>query len=353
MSKIDTSLQETDLQEADNQKLPNSERFTNTVLKEFGGTVDAPQVTDYQRQLIQGYFIGVDRALKSAEETRVRKNKSNSDAKYNNDLPFIWKNVNLNALALDLVHFARMGLDMMQDNHLFPIPYKNNNTNQYDITLMKGYNGIQYIAQKYAVDPPLDVTIELVYDTDEFTPVKKSKDNEVEGYQFEINQPFDRGKIVGGFGYIEYTDPVKNKLVLMSIEDILKRKPKHAPAEFWGGKKTVWENGKKVEAETDGWYEEMCRKTIIREVYNAKHIPRDPKKVDDSYQHMKMQETRYAELEAQAEIDEQANTIFIDTSEEDTTTPENINIETGEVSETEQPSLAAKALPLAQAAPDF
>lgn len=49
--------------------LSNSEAFTNKVLKEFGNNVAGNlQVTDYQRQLIQGYFIAIDRALKMAEE---------------------------------------------------------------------------------------------------------------------------------------------------------------------------------------------------------------------------------------------------------------------------------------------
>ena len=48
-------------------ELAMSERFTNTVLREFGSNVaGAIQVTDYQRQLIQGYFIAIDRALKLA-----------------------------------------------------------------------------------------------------------------------------------------------------------------------------------------------------------------------------------------------------------------------------------------------
>lgn len=309
---------ETALQPAENQQLAMSERFTNTVLKEFGSNVaGALQVTDYQRQLIQGYFIGIDRALKMAEEARIRKNENNRDHKYDNNLPVTWANTNLNDLALDVVHYARMGLDMMQDNHLFPIPYKNNKTNKYDVTLMPGYNGIQYIAEKYAVEKPLAVTIELVYSTDTFKPIKKSKDNKVESYEFEINNAFDRGSIVGGFGYIEYADPVKNKLIIMTRKDIEKRKPAYASAEFWGGTAKVWENGKQIEKETDGWYEEMCLKTLKREVYSAKHIPRDPKKIDDNYQYMKMREARYAEMEAQAEIDDHANTIIIDTTPEE------------------------------------
>lgn len=290
--------------------LSNSEAFTNKVLKEFGGNVaGAIQVTDYQRQLIQGYFIAIDRALKTAEENRIRKNGNNKDHKYDNIDPIGWGTVDLTALALDVVHYARMGLDMMQDNHLSAIPFKNNNktvtmqdgttTKMYTVNLMPGYNGIQYIAEKYALDKPAAVTIELVYSTDIFKPLKKNRQNRVESYEFEITNAFDRGSVVGGFGYIEYADPTKNKLIIMTLKDIEKRKPKNAAAEFWGGIVTQWENGKKVEVQTDGWFEEMCLKTIKREVYSAKNMPRDPKKIDDAYQYMKLQETRIAEMQAQ------------------------------------------------------
>lgn len=295
---------------------PNiSERFTAKVMTEFGGSVGDPQVTDFQKRLIQGYFIVIDRTLKTAEEERIRKNASNRDHdKFDNTLPVTWDNVNLNDLAMDLVHYARIGLDMQQDNMLFPIPYKNNKTNKYDVNLMPGYNGIRYEAERYAVEFPRSVTVELVYSTDTFTPYKKGRSNNVENYEFTINKPFDRGEVVGGFGYIEYDDPAKNKLVIMTRNDIEKRKPRYASANFWGGIQTVWENGKKVEKETDGWFEEMCLKTIKREVYSAKHIPRDPQKIDDAYQYLKMREAKMAELEAQNTIDIYANGTVIDTT---------------------------------------
>lgn len=299
--------------------LSNSEAFTNKVLKEFGNNVAGNlQVTDYQRQLIQGYFIAIDRALKMAEEKRVSKNENNTDHKWDNPDPIGWGTVDLNALALDVMQYARMGLDMMQDNHLYAIPFKDNNrttqngTKMYLVNLMPGYNGIQYIAEKYAIEKPLAVTTELVYSTDTFKPLKKNKDNRVESYEFEINNAFDRGEIVGGFGYIEYQNPEKNKLVIMTLKDILKRKPEKASGEFWGGKKTVWEKGKKTEVDTDGWFEEMCLKTIKREVYSAKNMPRDPKKIDDAYQYMRLQEMRLAEMEAQEVIEANAGQEVID-----------------------------------------
>ncbi len=330
---------------------PNAaERFTSKVMKEFGSTVGEIQVTDYQRQLVQGYFIAIDRALKSAEEERLRKNEKNKDhEKYDNNLPVTWGNVNLNDLALDVVHYARMGLDMMQENHLFPIPYKNNKTGKYDMTLMPGYNGIQYIAEKYAVEPPLAVTVELVYSTDTFRPIKKSAENRVENYDFAINNAFDRGEIIGGFGYIEFADPVKNKLVIMTKKDIEKRKPKYASANFWGGKQKVWENGKQVDQETDGWYEEMCLKTIKREIYSAKHIPRDPKKIDDNYQYMKMREARIAELEAQDIIDANANGMVIDVTP--TALPEPVTPASGVPISGNPSEPAASPRPTAETAP--
>lgn len=333
--ELTTTTQGSNLPAEKTEQLAMSERFTNTVLKEFGGSVaGAMQVTDYQRTLIQGYFIVIDRALKAAEEERLRKNAANKDHKYDNETPVNWNTVNLNDLALDLVHYARMGLDMTQDNMLFPIPYKNNKRNNYDITLMEGYNGIRYIAEKYAVEVPTAVTIEVVYSTDSFRPIKKGKDNRVESYEFEITNAFDRGQIVGGFAYIEFADPTKNELIIMPMKDIEKRKPKYASANFWGGKTKVWENGKQVEVESEGWLDEMVRKTIIREAFSAKHLPRDPKKVDDNYQYMKMREARYAEIEAQAEINANANATLIDTSEPKalpSAVPANVDTATGEV----------------------
>lgn len=308
-----------DLAEQKTTALTNSEAFTNKVLKEFGGNIAGSiQVTDYQRQLIQGYFIAIDRALKAAEEKRVSKNSNNKDHKYDNQDPIGWGTVDLNTLALDVVHYARMGLDMMQDNHLSAIPFKDNSrkaatgTKIYVVNLMPGYNGIQYVAEKYALEKPVAVTIELVYSTDTFKPLKKNRENRVEAYEFEINNAFDRGQIVGGFGYIEYDDPAKNKLVIMTLKDIMKRKPERASGEFWGGKKTVYENGNRKEVETEGWFEEMCIKTIKREVYSAKHMPRDPKKIDDAYQYMRMQEMRLAEMEAQETIEANSGQTIID-----------------------------------------
>lgn len=292
-------------------------RFTKKVLAQFASNTGSQiAVTEFQRRLIQGYFIQIDRALAVAEEARVAKNAKNRDHKWDETLPVTWKFVNLQDLAMDLVRYARMGLDMQCENMLFPIPYKNNKTNLYDVTLMPGYNGIRYVAMKYALHKPKADTIELVYSNDKFAPHPKDSRHPVASYEFEITNPFDRGDIVGGFGYLEYDDPTQNELIVMPMAAIRKRMPKYASAEFWGGTKQVYnkETGKKEDTTVEGWLDEMCRKTLIREVFSAKHIVRDPEKLDEDYRVMKAREIAYAEIQAEAEIQEQANTVLIDTA---------------------------------------
>jgi hypothetical protein len=102
-----------------------------------------------------------------------------------------------------------------------------------------------------------------------------------------------------------------------SQEEIDKRKPTYAAAEFWGGEKDKWENGKKVGKEkVDGWYKEMALKTIARATYNA--VPIDPKKVNNSYVYvMENNEDSYInmhETEVEEEIEENANKEYIDVS---------------------------------------
>lgn len=293
--------------EVKKNELTESEKFSSFVIREFGNQVGDSQITEYQKNIIQGYFIGIDKALKVAEENRINKNAKCTNASYKNDLPISWNTIDLQTLAIDVKHYAKMELDMLQPNHLVAIPFKSKKNNNYVMTFIKGYQGIQYIAEKYALRKPKNVVTELVYSNDLFVPIKKSADSEIENYTFEIRNPFDRGSVVGGFGYIEFEDSTKNKLIVMTLKDIEKRKPKYAAAEFWGGKTKGYENGKQVEVETDGWFDEMCLKTLKREVYSTKYIELDPKKMDENYRHMQAIESRYSELESLQTIEENAN----------------------------------------------
>lgn len=301
------------------EEKPVSQRFTEMVIREYVSTAASGslQLTDRERRLVQGYFVTIDRMLVAAEAARIKKNDSNRDHKYDNDLPYDWHNIDMNALALDVARYARMGLDMQEKNHLFPIPYANKKTGKYDITFTVGYSGIQYLAMKYSLNPPKNVTVEVVYSNDVFKAVKKDSAHKIESYEFSIPNPFDRGKVVGGFGYIEYDDPTQNKLVMMSEAAIKKRMGKNANPEFWGteatGKKaTVWENGSRVQKDVDGWYDEMVYKTLVREVYSGRNIPRDPSKVDDDYQYMKEREVVYAQEEIESEAENNANSTPVD-----------------------------------------
>lgn len=289
------------------QEMTASERFTAMVMKQYQSLGSPYSFTEKEKQLIRNYFISIDQMLQRTEAERVRKNANNRDHKYDNALPYTWQTVDLPQLAQDLAHYARVGLDMMEDNTLFPIPYKNSKGNLYTITLMEGYNGIRYQAEKYALDPFRSVTVEVIYRNDIFKPLKKSASNPVESYEFDIPQPFDRGDPVGVFGYIEFEDSSKNKLVIFSQADVMKRKPRYASPEFWGGKKKTYENGKQVEVDMEGWLPEMYEKTMKREIYGSKRIPRDPAKIDESYQYIRNREMQYADVAIEAEVLENGN----------------------------------------------
>jgi len=307
-----------------------SEIFTNTVMRAFstGGMEITPTVK--QKELVQGYFIVIDKVLGDAEAKRIQKNSYNTDHKYDNNLPYTWKNVNLKQLALDVMHYSKMGLDIQQKNMIHAIPFKNNRTGKYDINLMEGYNGIKYKAEKYALDKPKNIIIELVYDTDTFKLLKKDSVHSVEGYEFQINNPFDRGRLLGGFGYYEFDDESKNKVVFMTIKDIEKRKPSKASEEFWGGDKK------------EGWYEEMCIKTLKRFVYSEANLPLDPMKIDDHYRYIKERELQREKDNIDKEVDEKANKEVFEADfsvkdeqsqhqiEQQSVEP-NVDIETGEV----------------------
>lgn len=289
------------------QEQTQSQRFMNKVVQEFSSNVGAIALTNFQQRLAQNYFVAIDSILKSSEEKRLAK----SD-KYRDPVPSTWANVNMEKLARDVVSYARVGFDPAQKNHINMIPFKNNKTGKYDIGFIEGYRGIELKATKYGMDVPDNVIVEVVYSTDKFRPIKKDWKNDHEGYEFEIVNPFDRGDIIGGFYYHLYSkNPEKNKLVVMGLKDILKRKPEHASAEFWGGEKDVWKDGKKVGKENvEGWFEKMVYKTIYRAAYGD--ITIDSQKIDDDYLRLKQIEDEYTEAQVVKEVGENANREAID-----------------------------------------
>jgi len=278
-----------------------SVRFMEKVVSEFATGVGEIALTGHQQRLVQNYFIAVDMQLRLAEEKRAKK-KSNQDP-----LAITWANVNLEGLARSVIACARIGLDPAQKNHINMMPFKNNNTHKYDIVFIEGYRGIELKATKYGNDVPDAVIVELVYTKDTFKAIKKSLKNPVESYEFDVVDAFDRGEIKGGFYYHAYgNNPEKNKLVVMSLKDILKRKPAYASAEFWGGEKPIWKDGKVVGSEQiDGWHEKMCWKTLYRAAYGD--ITIDSQKIDSDYLQLKQMEAALSDEKVSAEIAEHAN----------------------------------------------
>lgn len=261
-----------------------SERFSNKVIQEFTGNVGNITLSDHHRRLIQNYFIATDQSLKMAEDKRLKK-----DEKYRDEVPVTWDNVNMESLAISVVACAKIGLDPSLPNHINIIPYKNNRTKKYDIGFIDGYRGKELKAKKYGFDVPDDIIVKLVHKNEKFTPIYKDKDNSIEHYLHKpAEDPFNPGEITGGYYYHSYTDcPEKNKLMFYNLAEILKRKPEYASTEFWGGEKTKWEKdektgkNKKVGTEqVEGWFSEMCWKTIYRMAYNA--ITLDSEKIDEN-----------------------------------------------------------------------
>lgn len=290
-----------------------AKRFMNRVISDFSTNISGDvALTTFQKRLSQNYFIAADAAIKKAEENRLKKSQ-----KYRDQLPVTWSNINFDKLARDVVAFSRIGLDPAISNHVALIPYKNNAINKYDIGFIEGYRGLELEAHKYGLDVPDNVIVELVHETDEFKSYKKNMNNNKESYDFKVVNDFNRGAIIGGFYYHEYrNEPERNKLVVVPIKDILKRKPKYASPEFWGGEKDVWQNGKKTGKKdpVEGWYEEMCYKTICRMAYKA--ITIDSKKIDDAYMQMKQIEQEFVTGQTAEEIEEKANREIIDIAPE-------------------------------------
>jgi recombination protein RecT len=335
-----------------------SQRFMTKVVSEFGQGVGELDFAPSQRRLAQNYFIALDGVLQMAEAKRLKKVE-----KYREAVPVTWQHINMPMLARSVVAAARIGWDPLERNHINMIPYLNGTTGQYDIGFIPGYRGIELKARKYALDLPDHVTVELVYSSDKIKIFKKDRTNQVETYSLEIQNHFDRGEVVGGFYYHEFTGrPEKNKIVVMSLKNILKRKPKYASAEFWGGEKDVWEkdpqtgrNRKAGTEHTDGWFEEMCLKTIYRAAYSS--ITIDSQKIDGAYRDLQHSEAVLRDTEADNDYLSHANSQLIElppTPEPDpsaTEKPLQVDPETGEIIPHDDP--AFREPPPAEDLPPF
>ena len=229
-----------------------SERFSLAVERQYTGEIGQLQMTEYDKTLAQHLFVRIDAAF---AEMNARKS--------GNDIPVSWNNVNMRKLAIDAVHRVQLGIDALIPGHLYPIAYFNGKTQQYDVDLRIGYKGELYYKMRASVKPVQDVRIELVYDTDEFTVYKKGVSCDLEGYDFRITNPFDRGTLVGGFGYLAFEHAGDNVLVMLSKAEIerYRASSKAASGNFWRD-----------------WYEQMAYKTIVHRLMDRIII--DPEKIN-------------------------------------------------------------------------
>ena len=293
----------TNTQELANTELTYSERFTNMVIREFSSRAGGVTLTNFQKKLCQNYFIRIDSTLKEAEAKRLKKNEQYRDA-----LSYSWDNVNMEKLSLDVIAYSSVGLDPMQPNHINLIPYKNHSLNKYDFGFIIGYKGTEIKSVKYGLDVPEVVIVELVRANDTFKEMKRDIHNKHESYVFKIENSFDRGDIIGGFYFHQYTgNPEKNKIKTFTKNDIDKRKPKNASAEFWGGEKDEWNNGQKTgqKIQIEGWYEEMAYKTLYKSAYNA--ITIDSEKIDEHYLAIIQKDNDFAQEKVEKEIHDNSN----------------------------------------------
>lgn len=209
-------------------ELTMSERFTGMVQAQFEAEMGVDLKWDAtERRLAQHLYIKADQQLAVLEAKRLDRDNAN------NTTPIVWNNVNISKMALDAVHRVALGLDALIPNHIHVIPYWNRRLTKYDVDLRIGYMGQDYIRRQLAIDPPIDIRYELVHENDTFEPQPKDSDRDVEGYIFQITKPWDRGSVVGGFGYVMYGDPKKNQLILVTQQDFTRARTAAQTGEFW------------------------------------------------------------------------------------------------------------------------
>lgn len=262
-----------------------STKFIDRVCRQFTAELGQQlQLSPLHKSLAQHLFLKVNASIIELEKKRAMSTNKR-------DQPEItWRNINMEKLAIDAVHRVALGLDALIPNHIHVVPYLNGRTKRYDIDLRIGYVGTDLIHRKHALEEPLNVVYELVYDSDHFIPHLKDVTTEIESYEFRITNPFNRGKVIGGFGYIAYDDPRKNKLILVTTRDFDRAKAAAGQNDFWTKHEL-----------------EMQYKTIVHRVTSK--IPLDPEKVNSvSWQQVTIESTMdSAEMAIDAEIATNAN----------------------------------------------
>lgn len=292
-------------------------RFSAMVEKESNDNAGVV-LSDKQKSILQGYVDSINKSIDNYNE--IYKDKKT---------PLSWNNIDLKSLSRQAYINSLLGLDSMQDGMIYFIPYQIGNTGRFTMNMMRGYNGIRYIAEKYSKDKIVSITFELIYSNDEFIMNKKDVNNEYDTYNFKITNPFNRGNLVGGFGYIEYEDKRKNKLVVITKEELDKRRKLAKSTKFWGDEKSG-----------TGWSPEMYLKSLMRNVCHSRNIQLDPDKMGREV-YIEAENIEERAKQALNNLDDEQEPVKI--IDADITPPVNVPVETEESEpveipvETEQP----------------
>ena len=255
-------------------KLAPAKQFSNMLVPVFE-THFGIAPTDKEISLMASYFYGIEKTI------------INSDGYYK------MADVDTTQLKRDLIHYARLGYDCNVNDMLSFMPRKDNKTGLVKMLPIEGKAGLIYKADKFCDEEnkPIDYKVELVYSTDEFTMLKSDFENEGDSYTFKITNPFNRGDVVGGFGYLVYKDKSKNKLLTMSIDEIMRYKPDKASDKFWGK-----------------WKEKMCIKTITKQLFKSvKYNPDKMSMYSESLNVIENSDMDMLAMDVQDEIVENAN----------------------------------------------
>ena len=265
------------------------QKVSNEVASAVGGGIE---LSDSQKRLATNLFVKLDNDLEQAEADRRKKGKNSPE--------IVWKNINMQKLALDAAHRIQLGLDALVPNHLHTIPYLNGKTGKYDLDLRIGYKGKHHYRVKFSSDNVVDIRYELVHENDNFKPLWKDVNNDVEKYIFECaDNPFNRGDVIGGFGYIEYENPKKNKLVLVTKDDFDKVKKAYTSGPVW---KSDWEH-------------RMQLKTVVHRTTEKLDV--DTTKTNMSYHYVEAQDNPYGdEIDPSKAIEQPEEREEIDFDEE-------------------------------------
>ena len=158
--------------------------------------------------------------------------------------PKKWEQIDFEDFIMNSITHANMGIDPFARKTLYFIP------RGAKLCIDLRYECLEFLAQNFGINKPINVTTEIIYSNDKFSLVKKDLSNPRDGYLFQIPSPLDRGAICGGVYLKEYENERLDKAVFMSLAEINKRTK--ADTSFFGNHP-----------------EKMCLKTLLKDAWGS------------------------------------------------------------------------------------